>query len=128
MPIIPHLFQECVEGTDIRVHTLATGETFACKIQTQTNDYRYDKERNIIICEIPDEIKKACLQMTLDMGLYLSGIDLRRTPDGQYYCFEVNPSPAFYWYESQTGLPISRAVAKMMINANKYKKLAKRKY
>lgn len=124
----PHLFQECVDGTDIRVHTLATGETFACSINTQTSDYRYDKERNITICDIPNKIKEACVKMTLDMGLYLSGIDLRKTKNDDYYCFEVNPSPAFSWYEEQTGLPISQAIAKMMINAKKYKKLAIRKY
>jgi hypothetical protein len=34
----------------------------------------------------------------------------RETHDA-VYCFEVNPSPAFSHYESQTGQPISRAVA-----------------
>ncbi|MCD7879737.1 MAG: ATP-grasp domain-containing protein [Candidatus Gastranaerophilales bacterium] len=124
----PHLFQECIEGIDIRVHTLASGETFACEIQSQTSDYRYDKERNIKIIDIPDDIKKSCVQMTLDMGLYLSGIDLRRTKNNDYYCFEVNPSPAFTWYEIQTGLPITNAAADMMINSDRYKNKAIRKY
>lgn len=124
----PHLFQECVEGTDIRVHALATGETFACEIQSETSDYRYDKERSIKVIDIPDKIKKACVQMTLDMGLFLSGIDLRRTKDDNYYCFEVNPSPAFTWYECQTGLPITNSTADMMINSDKYKLKALRKY
>lgn len=124
----PHLFQEQISGTDIRVHTLATGETYACEIQTQKSDYRYDKERILKIIDIPQQIKEQCVKLTLDLGLYLSGIDLRRSDTGDYYCFEVNPSPAFSWYEEQTGLPISNAVANMMLNANKYKKLAIRKY
>ena len=124
----PHLFQEQINGTDIRVHTLATGETFACEIKTQKSDYRYDKERDIKIIDIPQSVKDKCVKLTLDLGLYLSGIDLRRSDNGDYYCFEVNPSPAFSWYEEQTGLPISNAVANMMLNANKYKKLAIRKY
>lgn len=124
----PHLFQECVEGTDIRVHTLATGETFACEIMSETSDYRYDNKRNIKVIDIPKHIKEQCIRLTLDLGLYLSGIDLRKNPNGEYYCFEVNPSPAFSWYEEQTGLPISKSIAEMMLNANKYKKLAKRKY
>lgn len=124
----PHLFQQHIDGCDIRVHALATGEVFACEIKSETSDYRYDSKRNINIINLPDKIKKACIKMTLDMGLYLSGIDLRRTKDGNYYCFEVNPSPAFTWYEMQTGLPITEAVADMMINSDKYKQKAIRKY
>lgn len=124
----PHLFQQHIDGCDIRVHALATGEVFACEIKSETSDYRYDNKRNINIINLPDKIKKACVKMTLDMGLYLSGIDLRKTKEGNYYCFEVNPSPAFTWYEMQTGLPIAEAVANMMINSGKYKQKAIRKY
>jgi len=45
------------------------------------------------------------------MGLGFAGIDLRRTPDGELICFEVNPSPAFSYYEAQTGQPIAEALA-----------------
>ena len=45
-------------------------------------------------------------------SLPLAGIDLRRTPDGRYVCFEVNPSPAFSFYERRTGLPIAHAIAR----------------
>ena len=48
------------------------------------------------------------------LGLVLSGIDLRRTPAGDYYCFEVNPSPGFIFYERATGQPISEAVALLL--------------
>lgn len=124
----PHLFQECVHGADIRVHALATGETFACQIGSETSDYRYDADRNVEIIDLPQKIKEACVKMTLDFGLYLSGIDLRLTPDGEYYCFEVNPSPAFSWYEDITGMPISDAIAEMMIHSDKYKNLAVRRF
>jgi D-alanine-D-alanine ligase-like ATP-grasp enzyme len=29
----------------------------------------------------------------------VAGIDLRRTPSGEWYCFEVNPSPAYSWFD-----------------------------
>ena len=51
------------------------------------------------------------------MNLPLAGIDLRRTPQGEWYCFEVNPSPAFTYYEQITGQPISQAVALLLANA-----------
>ena len=43
-----------------------------------------DKERSIKPCDIPVEIQKACVKMTLDMGLYLSGVDLRKTKEFFY--------------------------------------------
>jgi D-alanine-D-alanine ligase-like ATP-grasp enzyme len=48
------------------------------------------------------------------MRLHVAGIDLRRTPDGEWYCFEVNPSPAFLYYETATGLPIAAAIARIL--------------
>lgn len=38
----------------------------------------------------------------------------RRTPEGDWYCFEVNPSPAFTYYESRSGQPIGNAVARLL--------------
>lgn len=118
----PTLFQSVVPGTDIRVHTLATGEVFASEINSESSDYRYDADRSILPIEIPEKIREICVNLTRDMGLFLSGIDLRRTPEGEYYCFEVNPSPAFAWYEDQTEQPISVAVADMLINAEQFMK------
>ncbi len=124
----PNLFQQKVAGVDIRVHAIATGEVFACEINSSEDDYRYDKNRSIVPIKIPKKVADACVKMTLDLGLYISGIDLRRTDKGEYYCFEVNPSPAFSWYEMQTGLPIAKAIGDMMINSDKYKNLPIRKY
>ena len=45
------------------------------------------------------------------LDLPLAGIDLRLRPDGAYLCFAVNPMPAHRYYESNTGLPISLALA-----------------
>jgi hypothetical protein len=45
--------------------------------------------------------------LTSDLGLSLSGIDLRLTPAGEWYCFEVNPSSAFTYYQEATGHPIA---------------------
>jgi D-alanine-D-alanine ligase-like ATP-grasp enzyme len=49
------------------------------------------------------------------MGLLLAGIDLRRTDDGEWCCFEVNPSPGFSFYEDHTGQPIAAAVAELLV-------------
>jgi uncharacterized circularly permuted ATP-grasp superfamily protein len=45
--------------------------------------------------------------------------DLARAPDGRWFCFEVNPSPGFTYYESHTGQPIAAAIADMLIAADR---------
>lgn len=130
LPSCPALFQKFVPGTDIRVHALVTGEVFGHKINSESTDYRYDKERSIVPIDLPDKLKEQCIKLAADLGLYISGIDLRKDPEGNYYCFEANPSPAFAWYEDQTGQPISDAVAEMFIKSEEILKanIVKRKF
>ena len=113
----PTQFQEVVEGEDIRVHTVS-GQVFATEIVSDVSDYRYagrdGGSLSMRVIDLPVHIANACLQMARSLGLVLSGIDLRRTPDNEYYCFEVNPSPGFIFYERMTGQPISEAVAHLL--------------
>ena len=46
--------------------------------------------------------------------LLFAGIDLKETPEGEFYCFEVNPCPGFLYYERHTGQPISTALAELL--------------
>ena len=64
--------------------------------------------------ELPDELAERCLRLAQALGLAFAGIDLKLTPDRQVYCFEVNPSPAFSYYEAHTGQPIAHAVARYL--------------
>lgn len=41
-------------------------------------------------------------------------MDLRRTPEGTWYCLEVNPSPVFTFYRVATGQPIGQAIARLL--------------
>ena len=90
----------------------------------------YTGRENEDLRRLYNSLKEKCVQITRDIGLYLSGIDTRKTPDGDYYCFEVNPSPAFAWYEDQTGQPISLAVADLLIKGKEFVKsgIVKRKF
>jgi glutathione synthase/RimK-type ligase-like ATP-grasp enzyme len=51
------------------------------------------------------------VRLVRGLGLAFAGVDLRIGPDGEVTCFEVNPCPAFSYYEQQTGQPIAAAVA-----------------
>jgi hypothetical protein len=37
------------------------------------------------------------------LELVVAEVDLRRTPEDDWYCFEVTPSPGFSYYQSFTG-------------------------
>ena len=111
----PTQFQRHVAGTDIRVHAVG-GSVFAATIVSDATDYRYAArdigvEPAIVPCDLDAGLKAKCVALAERLGLPLAGIDLRRTPDGRHVCFEVNPSPAFSFYEQRAGLPIGAAVA-----------------
>lgn len=111
----PTQFQEYVPGKDYRVH-VAGGELFASEILSRADDYRYPGRQRveILACTLPEDVAARCRTLARATRLPVAGIDLRLTPDGEWYCFEVNPSPAFTYYEGRTGQPISRAVARFL--------------
>lgn len=111
----PTQFQEYVPGTDYRVH-VAGDELFASEIASEADDYRYPARHRVEIraCRLPEDVEARCRRLADATRLPVAGIDLRRTPDGEWYCFEVNPSPAFTYYESRTRQPIGRAIARFL--------------
>lgn len=113
----PVQFQELIEGLEIRVHIVGE-KVFATGIESDAIDYRYagkyKKEVKFFPYTLPTEIAKTCILLSKSFGLEVAGIDLKLTDDGKFFCFEVNPSPAFIVYERMTGQPISREVAFLM--------------
>jgi hypothetical protein len=110
----PVQFQELVSGGDIRVHVI--GKTvFATAIQTDRTDYRYAERQGgstqLTATELDDDVAARCVSLAQALQLPVAGIDLRFAPDGRIVCFEVNPSPAFSYYEARTGQPIGNAIA-----------------
>lgn len=59
---------------------------------------------------ISTSLAQACVRLAQDLELPFAGIDLRETPEGDIVCFEVNPCPAYSYYEQRTGAPIARAL------------------
>jgi hypothetical protein len=70
------------------------------------------------VVELPGDIAARCVRLSQALRLPFCGIDIMRTPDDQYYCFEVNPSPAYSYYEQETGQPIARAVVEFLAGEN----------
>lgn len=113
----PVQFQAHVAGFDVRVHTIGD-EAFGTRIDSPGTDYRYaghgEEGTRLEPYVLPDRLAVQCRALADDLGLAFAGIDLRITPDGDVYCFEVNPSPAYSYYEAHAGQPIAQAVARYL--------------
>jgi len=118
----PVQFQEYVPGFDVRVHVVGD-EVISTRVDSAATDYRYggpgadqhgDGGVRLTSFSLPREVAERCRAMTAELGLAFSGIDLRFTPSGGVVCFEVNPSPAYSYYELHTGQPISLVLARYL--------------
>jgi glutathione synthase/RimK-type ligase-like ATP-grasp enzyme len=113
----PTQFQEFVPGTDYRVHVIGD-RVFAIRIDSSAIDYRYASRtghtRTMTSVDLDPDVTCRCVGLAGALGLLLAGIDLRQTPDGEWYCFEANTSPAFTWFEEHTGQPLTAAVADIL--------------
>jgi hypothetical protein len=117
----PTQFQAFVDGTNVRVHTVG-GKVYATAISTDATDYRYAARQcgdpaNLREVELADDLAQKCLALSAALGLEFAGIDLKVTPDNEVYCFEVNPCPAFSYYENNANQPISQGVARYLMAA-----------
>jgi hypothetical protein len=117
----PVQFQAYVPGTDARVHVVGD-ETFATAIRSSATDYRYGSEEGaapptLEAVELEDEVAAGCVRAAAELELPFAGVDLRLGQDGEATFFEVNPSPAFTYYEDSTGQPIARALARYLASS-----------
>lgn len=119
---LPVQFQAYVPGVDVRVHVVGD-ETHAARIESPVVDYRYaarsNAEARLTATDIPRDVASRCIELARRMELPLAGIDLRERPDGGFVCFEVNPMPAYTYFEAHTGLPISRSLATLLLTADR---------
>ena len=118
----PTQFQKYIPGIDLRVHVVGD-RVFASEMRAASgvgtyDDYRYAVRDGVQITirpsTLPGDIAQRCRELAAGLGLSLAGIDLRCTPSGEWFCFEVNPSPAFTFYEDATDQPIGRAIAALL--------------
>ena len=119
----PTQFQAYVEGTDVRVHVVGD-RVFATAISTEATDYRYAARQagepaQLREVRLSDELAGRCVALARSLGLVFAGIDLKVTPADEVVCFEVNPSPAFSYYEGNTGQPIAAGLAACLVEADR---------
>jgi biotin carboxylase len=48
--------------------------------------------------------------------LHYGAADFILTPDGRHVFLEINPAGEFFWLEKYTGLPLSGAIASLLVS------------
>lgn len=114
----PVIFQEYVEGVDLRI-TVVGSKVFAAEIDARKTRYPFDMrmvvgEAEVRSTELSEEVHTAVLKLQRRLGLYYGAIDMRRTPGGEYIFFEVNPAGQWLFVEQRTGMAISQAIADLL--------------
>lgn len=109
----PAQFQEYIAGPDYRVHVVGS-EVFALRLDSDDTDYRRGARRgdpvHASVARLPWDVLARCAAVTAQLGLLVSGIDLKGDPAGRLVALEVNPYPQFTYYEDLCGQPITSAV------------------
>jgi hypothetical protein len=114
----PTQFQRYIAGVEHRVHVVGE-RVFACRIVSEADDYRYSSGTAMVECELPREIQQRCAALAHDFGLLVAGIDLRRSAEGEWFCFEVNPSPGFTAFELGRDGLIADAISALLAEERK---------
>lgn len=116
----PTQFQQYIPGDEVRVHVI--GETVeALEVRSDCDDYRYASrnggQTQAERIELDAATAESLRAMVKKMGLLLAGVDLRRTPAGDIYCLEVNPSPGFTYYEQLAGIRLAGKIAGLLVES-----------
>jgi glutathione synthase/RimK-type ligase-like ATP-grasp enzyme len=118
----PMLFQRYVDkAVEVRVTVVGT-RVFAAEIHSQSTAHtrhdwrRYDHTHTPHrVHALPEAETRRCLALVERLGLCYGAIDLILTPAGQYVFLEINPNGQWLWIEHRTELPISDAVADLLV-------------
>jgi len=121
--LCPATFQELVpKSLEIRVTVVGRRVMSAC-IDSQVcaraaHDWRRDGLRLLEDWQpyqLPLEVEEKILRLTDYFSLNYAAIDIILTPDDQHVFLELNPCGEFFWLERTPGLPISDAIADLLL-------------
>ena len=123
LSICPATFQELLpKSLEIRV-TVVGHRIMSAAIDSQvsaraTHDWRRDGVRMLQEWQpyqLPLEVEEKILRLMDYFSLNYGAIDIILTPDNRHVFLELNPSGEFFWLERAPGLPISDAIADLLL-------------
>jgi len=112
---IPVLFQEKIEGYDVRVHII-DNHIFAKKSHAKKNiDYRYDDNFFKLTEEnnLNQEMIDFCAAISIEEDNKLLGVDFIQTQSG-YVVLEANPSPGWSAYHPFNGIDAEPFITELL--------------
>jgi glutathione synthase/RimK-type ligase-like ATP-grasp enzyme len=110
----PVLFQERIDGPDVRIHIVGS-RCFAEMIESPEPDYRRARGNRYSRLDLPAGIEEGCVRLTRACGKPFLGIDFRiRKATGQWFFLEANPQPGYDYYDGRAGGAISRALVEFL--------------
>lgn len=122
--LCPVFFQEKIEKK-MELRIIVVGQkVFACAIDSQSNETTAtDWRKQIFLNEylphtrfnLPDQVSTQCVELAKRLGLLSGSIDMILTPDDRYVFLEINQNGQWGWIEILAGLPISEAIADLLI-------------
>lgn len=122
--LAPVIFQEYVPAEfDIRV--TAIGERmFAAAITAPADGYQLDYRMDLAgatyrAVELSSDTEGMLRSLMARLGLVYGAIDLRRTPEGDDVFLEVNPAGEWRFVEERTELPLTEAMAQLLIDLDR---------
>jgi hypothetical protein len=121
LALSPIVLQEMIEGpSDLRV-TVVGQQLFTAEIHGTPRyrgpDSRLDLDAPCNPYHLSDDVSHAILRVMETLGLAFGTVDLKRTWDGDFVFFEVNPQGQFLYIEIRTAQQISAAVADLLMAA-----------
>lgn len=122
--LAPVILQEFIEGVDLRI-TCVGQQLFTAEIDARKSSFPSDMrmvlgESVIAPLELPTALQGMLLALMRSLRLEYGAIDMRRTDDGRYAFFEVNPAGQWLFAEHYTGLPITAAVTQHLAHLGGY--------
>jgi len=124
LSICPATFQELVpKSLEIRV-TVVGQRVMSASVNSQVSeraahDWRRDGVNMIQDWrpyQLPLDIEEKILRLMDYFSLNYGAIDVILTPDGKHVFIELNPCGEFFWLEHTPGLPISDAIADLLLD------------
>lgn len=120
--VAPFILQERIKKrAELRI-TVVGKKLFSTEIvlegcENEKPDWHLADERFIRYkkYKIPDSLAARCLQTVEHLGLVYAAFDFVITPEEKYIFLEVNPSGQWGWIEHETGYPITRTLADLLI-------------
>jgi MvdD family ATP-grasp ribosomal peptide maturase len=123
LSLCPATFQELLpKSLEIRV-TVVGQLVMSASIDSQVStravhDWRRDGLRMLQDWQpyqLPVEVEEKILRLMEYFSLNYGAIDIILTPDGKHVFLELNPCGEFFWLEHSPGLPLSDAIADLLM-------------